>query len=54
LKRVMAEIAKCDVRCANCHRIKTFENGDHLYRRPSELVDVVEAGEPHRGLFDDE
>lgn len=25
LKRVAAEIAKCDVRCRNCHAIVTYE-----------------------------
>ena len=26
---LLAEIAKCDLVCANCHRIRTFRNRDH-------------------------
>lgn len=27
---ILSEIAKCRVLCANCHRIKSYENKDHL------------------------
>ena len=26
---LLAEIAKCDIRCANCHRVRTAERRQH-------------------------
>ncbi len=31
LARVQAEVEKCDVRCANCHRRKTARDGNWHY-----------------------
>lgn len=33
LRTIAKEIAKCDVLCANCHSIKTYENKDRQVRR---------------------
>jgi len=29
--RIKKELSKCQVLCANCHSIKTFEEGDYLH-----------------------
>jgi hypothetical protein len=31
---ILAEIIKCDLVCANCHRIRTFERTENCYRNP--------------------
>lgn len=33
LDRLLAEIAKCDVVCARCHRIRSHERGQHIVMR---------------------
>ena len=32
IKRLKAEIAKCEVRCANCHRKKTYERSGWTHK----------------------
>lgn len=39
--RVQAEIDKCDVRCANCHRLATAERGGH-WRHMFLLTEIAE------------
>lgn len=33
LDDIMAEIAKCEVLCANCHSVHTFENNHYITKR---------------------
>ena len=51
--RIAEEIAKCDLVCANCHRIRSFERGQHHSARLAEpspqLTIPMPEGPPGRG-----
>lgn len=42
LKSIKAEVEKCEVRCANCHRIRTMEN-EHF--RPEGRINGGQMGD---------
>jgi len=48
LNKLLEEIAKCDVVCANCHRIRTIERGQHW-----KSVTVQMEGNPGRSPGND-
>lgn len=50
LDEILAEITKCEVVCANCHRIRTAERGFNYDAREYPCAPVVE--DPQLHLFD--
>lgn len=44
-ERLLAEIEKCRILCANCHRVKTFENNEHGRIRNDNLLEsaIIES-----------
>lgn len=39
IQKILAEIAKCDLVCANCHRIRTHRRREHKYTDVEELAE---------------
>jgi hypothetical protein len=51
MKRIRAEIAKCDVVCANCHAERTYQRGYYTDGAPSAEPDDAPVGELVPTLF---
>lgn len=45
LTMLKTEIAKCDVRCRNCHIIKTYERSGDVWRSKFDLASVAQSAE---------
>ena len=39
VKKIFEEARKCDIRCANCHTIKTVREKDYLERKTNGLLE---------------
>lgn len=50
VESVKAEITKCDVVCANCHRIRTIERGDHWKSLSSQVKFLETLPDRRTGL----
>lgn len=49
-RRILAEIEKCDVRCANCHRRVTVERGGWWRQAVHERATAAAAAESEARL----
>ena len=52
--RIEEEIAKCQLLCANCHRIKTFEAQARYNYEMQYLIEIGVMDDPHEFFSEDE